>query len=173
MRITDRYQPRVEQLGRQFQMGDGDGRLGRAVPVYHPQSRTGGPHRPDIGSGRRFAAEGHHSQRGIGQPRQTAAGPEQPEVAGEKLVTVMPSLRTIEKNLRGNRRASRSGMTRGTPRTSGGKMAEKDPSKCTGETHRARSSAVSPTASAHASTAVKKASGGICTPLGMPVVPDV
>ncbi len=52
-------------------------------------------------------------------------------------------------------------------------MAEKDPSKCTGDTHRHRSSAVSPTASAHASTAVENAPGGICTPLGLPVVPEV
>ena len=45
-------------------------------------------------------------------------------------------------------------------------MAEKDPSKCTGETQRHRSSAVSPTASAHASAAVKKASRGNLHPLG-------
>src|SRR6201999_2397417 len=64
-------------------------------------------------------------------------------------------------------------MTSGTPRTSGGNIAEKDPSKCTGETHRARSSAVYPMASAHDSTAAIKAAGGICTPLGTPVVPDV
>jgi len=86
---------------------------------------------------------------------------------------VIPSAATIEKNLRGNSSASRSGMTSGTPRTSGGKIAEKDPSKCTGDTHRHVSSAVSPTASAHASAAVINAPGGICTPLGVPVVPDV
>jgi hypothetical protein len=84
MRMPDRYWPRVEQLGRQFQMGDRDGRLRRAVPVHHPQSRTGGPHRLDIGLGRGFAAQGHHSQRGVCQPRQTAAGPEQSEVAGRE-----------------------------------------------------------------------------------------
>ena len=31
-----------------------------------------------------FAAQGHHSQRGVSQPGQTAALPEQPEVAGER-----------------------------------------------------------------------------------------
>ena len=61
MWLTDRYQPRVDQLGRRFQMRDGDGRLGRAVPVHYPQSRTGGPRRLDIGGGRRFTAQRHHA----------------------------------------------------------------------------------------------------------------
>ena len=85
---------------------------------------------------------------------------------------MIPSLATIEKNL-GGTEGFPVGDYEGDAAHERRKDGREGPVKVHGRNAKGPVVRGESTASAHAWTAVKKASGEICTPLGIPVVPDV
>ncbi len=68
----------------QLEVGDGDGGLGRAVPVEHPELGRGRPQGLDVGQGAGFAAQGDDLDGAVSQLVHLRAGQQELQVAGRE-----------------------------------------------------------------------------------------